>query len=328
LASESSMAGRSGAVTWPGRDAAGPSEIPLVGWKQILRRLWGEMGRDHITLLSAGLAYYTMLALFPGLIALLTLYGLLFDPVRVQQQITSFTNHLGGGAGQLLAKQLHSIATSSPQALGWGLVLSLLGALWTASTGMQNLLNAINIAYDEEESRNFIKVRGLALLLTLGAIVFIIITGALVAVLPAVLRHLGLGGLDQKLIFLLRWPLLALIFMFTLAVIFRVAPDRRPPGFRWITWGAIVATILWLAGSWGFSFYVQNFGNYNKTYGSLGAVIVLLLWFYVTAFVILLGAEINCEIERQAGRGPAVHGRVPTGEGGRLQERRDAGLAP
>ncbi|CAN5684011.1 YihY/virulence factor BrkB family protein [soil metagenome] len=283
----------------PGADADRPSQIPARGWRQVLLRAWKEAKADHVPLLAAGVAFYAFLALFPALIAAVLVYGLVSDPAQVQQQIESFASALPDDAKALITDQLTEIAGGKKSSLGFGLAVSLLGALWSASGGVMGLIKATNIAYDEEETRGFVKLRGLALLLTLGAIVFIAVAIALVAVLPVVLDAVGLGGVGAVLIGVGRWVGLVLAVMAALAVVYRVGPDRDAPQVRWVSVGAVVATVLWVIASVGLSIYVSNFGSYGKTYGALAGVVVLMLWLFVSSFIVLFGAEINAEAEQQ-----------------------------
>jgi membrane protein len=292
-----------------GREADKPSQVPPRGWKDIALRIKNEVKQDNVGSLAAGLAFYAMLAVFPGLVALVSMYGLIFDPADVEKQVASFSVMLPGSARELLEAQLHQLVANSPSSLGIGAALGIAGALWSASSGVASLIKGINIAYDEPEKRGFFKLRGLALLFTLAVIVLAIVALALIAVLPGLLG--SLQGPVQSLVKIGRWPVLALGVLLVLAVLFRYAPDREKPRWRWVTWGSAIATIVWLLASAGFSLYVSNFANYDKTYGTLGSVIVLLLWFYVSSFVVLLGAEINAEIEAQTAKdsttGPAKH---------------------
>jgi membrane protein len=180
-----------------------------------------------------------------------------------------------------------------------GVAVGLLLALWSAAKGMGALLTSLDIVYDESETRGFVKFNATALLMTLGAILFVLISLSLIAALPALLGHLGLPESIQSLLAWLRWPLLAVAVVLGLAVLYRYGPDRQNPKWSWVSWGAVIATVLWLAASALFSFYASNFGNYNETYGSMGAVIILMMWFFISAYVVLLGAEINAEMEHQ-----------------------------
>jgi membrane protein len=293
----------------PGGQAEKPSDVPAAGWKQILRRVKDEIKADNVVLLAAGVAFYALLGIFPALIAAITVWGLVADPADIEQSLQAATDVMPPEAADLLTRQLGQIAGAGTGALSGALVISLLGALWAASSGTKGLMNAVNTTYNEPQERSFLRERGLALLFTLGAIVFALLTLALIAVLPAVVGALGLTGTIETVILLARWPLLLIAVMVALALLYRFAPDRDDPDWAWLTWGAVIAGILWLIASIGFSVYVQNFGNYDETYGALGAVIVLMLWFFITALCILIGAEINAEMERQTvhdtTRGPA-----------------------
>jgi membrane protein len=296
----------------PGAEADSPMEIPPQGWKQVLLRTKQQIKEDNIPLLAAGVAFYAFIALFPALIAAVTVYGLVADPEQVEEQISSFGDALPTEAATLLNDQLTSIAGSSSSALGWGLLLSLGGALFAASGGMQNLVKAVNIAYDEEETRGFIKLRLLALALTLGAIVFIVVTIGLIAVLPVLLD--GLGAVGRFAAQVARWAGLVVFVLVALGVIYRFAPDRDDPKLKWVGLGSGVATLLWILGSAAFSLYVSNFGKYSETYGALAGVVILLLWLWLTCLIILIGAEINSETEQQTAKDTTQGPEKPMGE--------------
>jgi membrane protein len=291
----------------PGEQAETPVGIPPRGWWQVIKRAFRESSADNVPMLAGGVAFFAFLAVFPALIAALTLYGLLADPAEVARQVQSIAAALPRSAQPLLTEQLTSVTQSSGGALSAGLVISLLAALWSASSGTGNLITAVNLAYDEEESRGFVKLRATALGLTLGGIVFVLLTLTLVAVVPVALDNLGLGVVGRVVAQVVRWVLLVGVVVVGLAVVYRVAPDRASPRFRWVSAGALVATVLWIIGSVAFSLYVNFFGNYNKTYGALAGVIVLMLWLFLTTYIVLLGAEINAESERQTVR-DTTHG--------------------
>jgi membrane protein len=217
----------------------------------------------------------------------------------VADQVESISKQLPSDASRLIGEQLKAIVDNSGGALTFGLVISILAALWSASGGVGNLITAINLAYDEVETRNFIKLRALSLALTLGAIVFVIITFGLIAVVPSVIDALPLGIVGTILAQLVRWLLLLAVFAGGLAVLYRVAPDRDAPKLRWVSLGSVVVTVVWALVSVGFALYVNNFGSYDKTYGAIAGVIVLMLWLYLTCYLVLLGAEINSEAEHQ-----------------------------
>jgi membrane protein len=299
-----------------GREAERPSQIPPRGWFAILRRVMAEVKEDNVSLLAAGVAFYAMLAIFPAIIALVTVYGMVADPAEVESQVGEFAKGLPSGADQLITEQLRNVVNAGEQALSIGLALSLLAVLWSASGGVQGLVKSLNLVYDERETRGFLKLRGLSLLLTLGAIVVAVVALALITVFPAVIDDLGLGEAGELAASIGRWVILALLVLVALAVLYRYAPDRANPRWRWVSWGAVVALVLWLLGSFGFSWYVDNFGKYNQTYGALAAVIILLLWLYLSAFAVLLGAEFDAEIERQTARDTTTGPERPLGQRG------------
>jgi membrane protein len=296
-----------------GRDAGKPTEIGTRGWKEIALRVKDEIRTDNLTLLAAGVAFYAMLGLFPAIIALITIYGLVADPDTIERHVESMVEAVGP-AGEVIGNQMEAIGEVGGGALGFGLVASLLAVLWTASSGMHGLIRATNIAYDEPESRSFLRQRGLALLMSLAAIVFVILAIFLIGVVPVVVGFLGLGTLGTVLAEIGRWVFLAFAVVTALGVVYRYAPDRDAPQWKWVSVGAVAAALVWLIGSAAFSIYVVNFGSYNETYGALGGVIVLLLWLFLTAFAVLLGAEINAEMELQTGRDTTRGAPEPRGQ--------------
>ena len=292
-------ADRTGQV--PGEEAEKPQEIPAKGWVQIAKRGWAEAKADQVPLLAAGMAYYAFLAIFPAIIAAVLLYSFFADPAQITAQIDALGSAVPADIKSTITSQITS-ASGNGKA-GFGAIVAILLALFSASGGMGNLMTAVNSCYDEEETRGFVKKRGIALLLTLGAIVFFLVVIALVAVLPAVLSVFGTSGFVAFLIQAARWVLLVALVLVALAVLYRVAPDRDAPKFRWTSVGAAVATVLIIIASIGISLYTSGLaggGNpYTKTYGAIAGVVVLLLWLFVTAYAILLGAEINAESEQQ-----------------------------
>jgi len=279
-----------------------------------LARGWKEAQSDQVPLLAGGVAFFGFLALFPGLIATVLIYGLVMDPATVQEQVASLGDALPSQARDLLTEQLQTLTSTSSSALGIGVVISVVLALWSASGGIGNLITAINTAYDEEENRGFIKRKLLALGLTLASIVFLLVVITLVAVAPAVLDSLVSSGPIRWLLEAVRWALLVVLIMAALAVLYRSSPDRDAPKMRWVSIGAAVATLLWIAASVGFSIYVDNFFSYGKTYGALAGVVVLLLWLWISAYAVLLGAEINAESEQQTIRDSTKGPRRPLGQ--------------
>lgn len=297
-----------------GRNADKPSEIPGEGWKAIAKRVVIEIKDDHLTLLAAGVAFKAMLALFPTIIAAVTIWSLVSSPDAIVTRLESFTSALPQDAGELITKQAESVANSGNSTLGWALIISLAVALWSASGGMAGLIEGVTAAYDEVDTRKFPVKRGLAMLLMVGAILFLILTFVVIAVVPAILDSLGLGSIGELAVRIGQWPLLAIIVMIALAVIYKYGPDRDDAELRWSSWGAVIATVLWLIGSGLFTLYVSNFGKFNETYGTLAGIIVLMLWLFLTAFIVLLGAEINAEMERQTAQDTTVGEDQPRGE--------------
>lgn len=305
--------------TVPGVQAERPTEIPKRGWFQIVKRAWKEAKKDSVPLLAAGVAFYAFLALVPTLIAVVMIYGLVSDPADVEKQLESVGSALPSEAETLLNEQLSSLASASGRALGIGLIVSLLLALWSASGGTSNLITAVNVAYDEEVKRGFIKGKLLSLGLTIGAILFMVLAIALVAALPVLLDTLDAPGWLKAVVQVGRWLGLIVVVMIGLAVIYRLAPDRDSPKMRWVSIGAVVATVLWVIGSIGFSVYVDNFGSYGKTYGALAGVVVLLLWLWLTSYSVLLGAEVNAEAEQQTIKDTTKGEPEPLGERGAVK---------
>jgi membrane protein len=282
----------------PGAKADRPTEIPAQGWKQIVKRGWKEAKADQVPLLAAGVAYYAFLAIFPALVAIVSIYGLFADPATITEQLKSLTEALPGQARQVITDQVTALAARRT-ALGIGLIISILIALWSASGGISNMLTAITTAYDEEEKRGFIKKRLLSLALTVGAILFMLIMLGIVAVLPPLLNSIFGSGALKWVFQVLGWLVLMVIVMVVLGILYRIAPDRDAPKIKWVSVGAIVATVIWLLASIGFSIYSSTFGNYAKTYGVFAGIVVLLFWLWLTSYAILLGAEINAESEQQ-----------------------------
>lgn len=302
-----------------GRLAKTPSEIPKRGWFDIVKRVFREISDDNVSIISAGVAFYAFLAIFPAIAAIISIYGLVVDPQTVQQQLSSVAEVLPKQASQLMRSQLSQIVKGSPTALGWGLFLSVFLSLWSANRGTSALFQGLNVVYDEKNKRGFIKNTALTLLFTLLGVIVAIISIALVIALPAIAGGLGISGVLMTTLMWLRWFLLAGLIMLSLAALYRFAPDRKDPKWQWVSWGSALATILWIAGSLAFSYYVDNFGNYNATYGSLAAVVILLFWLYLSSFIILIGAEFNSEIEHQTSVDTTTGKQSPMGNRGAHQ---------
>ncbi len=300
-----------------GRDADRPSEIPPAGWWDVGWRVWQEVGEDRVLLIAAGATFYLLLALFPALAAFVSLYGFVADPVTVADHVS----HLGGllpSAGvDIIRSQLQALASQDQQDLGIGLFTGLAIALWSANNGIKALFEAINVAHGETEKRGFVKLNLMSIAFTMGALLIAIGLILTVGVVPAVLAYLRLDAWAETLMAVARWPVLFLVILTGISLIYRFGPSRRAPKWRWLSWGAVIATVVWIAASWGFSFYLQNFANYNATYGSLGAVIGLMMWTWISVIILIVGAEINAEMEHQTARDSTAGDRdKPMGERG------------
>ncbi len=299
-----------------GRQATRPGEVPPRGWLDVLKRTRQGIRDTNASIVAAGVAFYAFLALVPALIAVVAVYGLVANPADVKDQITTFTSALPRDAQKLLSSQLSSITRNAGSGTGIAAAIAIGAALWSASSGIAALNTGLTVVNRENETRGMVKRRLLALVLTLFAVAGLLVMLALVVALPSLLDSIDISGIGSTALELARWPLLAGMLLVGLAVIFRYGPQRRRPRWRWITPGAIVAVIVGLVASIGFSIYVSLLGSYNKTYGALGAIIIMLLWLYLMAFAVLFGAAMNAELERQTERDTTAGDEQPMGERG------------
>src|SRR4051794_30761596 len=299
-----------------GRTAETPSQIPAKGWKDILWRVYAQIGEDRVLSVAAGVTFYALLALFPGITAFVSLYGLFADAGTVSDHLAKLSGVLPGGAIDIIGEQVMRIASKPTGSLGFAFFSGLAIALWSSNAGMKALFDALNIVYDEEEKRGFIKLNAQSLLFTLGALLFLLFALAAVVAIPVVLNLFSFGKVIAWLLSLSRWPILLLGVLFGLACLYRYGPSRDKAQWRWVTWGSAIAAALWLGGSMLFSWYVANFGNYDATYGSLGAAIGFMTWIWLSTIVILLGGEINAELEHQTAEDTTEGARQPLGTRG------------
>ncbi|WP_404384690.1 YihY/virulence factor BrkB family protein [Caenispirillum salinarum] len=293
-----------------------PRRIPLIRAWRVAKVVYFRLGSDNLGVIAAGCAFYALLALFPFLAALISIFGLLADPAAVSQQLQMIEGTVPDQVYAILDDQVQKLSAQETS-LSLGLVVSTSIALYSSTKGVKAIMRALNIVYDETEQRNIIMLNLVALGLTAGFILGMTVALLVVVVVPVVLGVLGFGeGITGVLVDAARWTVLAIGLFGALAVIYRIAPNRRPPRFRWVSWGSVVAAVLWLAASMLFSYYVSNFASYNETYGSLGAVVVLLMWFFIGAFSVLIGGEINAELERGARADTTVGAERPPGQRG------------
>ena len=284
-----------------GRAADTPSETPAKGWKGILLRIYRGISGDRILLVVAGVTFYILWAIFPGIAALISIYGLFADPGSVADHLDTVANLAPGGAIEVLRDEMTRLTSQGGTTLGFGFLISLMISLWTASAGIKGLFDALNIVYGEEEKRSYLAYYLTALALTLASIAFILVAIAIVVLLPMALNVIPLRGGTDLLVKISRWPILFVLSALALAVLYRYGPSRNQARWRWITWGSAIATMMWIAASVLFSWYVANFGSFNKTYGSLGAIIGFMTWIWISITVVLLGAKLDAEMEHQTG---------------------------
>jgi membrane protein len=266
----------------------------------ILFRVWKDTGNKNLSLVAAGVTYYLLLALFPALAALVSVFGLVANPADMTKSVQSLSGMLPPSTVKLIGDELQQLVSASHKSLGLGAIIGIVIALWSGVRGMTGMMTALNIAYAQPEGRGFFRFNVTAMVLTVVVMVGGLIALALVAGLPVVLNGAGVRGPGRWVGLLVEWPLLIVFVMGMVALIYRFGPDQSVPKWKWASPGVIVATILWVVGSILFTVYVYHFGNYNRTYGSLSALLILLIWMWLSAFAVLFGAEVNGEAERQA----------------------------
>lgn len=289
-----------------GRAATGPGEIPTAGWLDVARRTAGEFSRDRLMAVAAGVTFYALLALFPAIAAFVSLYGMAFSADEVSRQVQALQGVLPGGAVEVIETQVARVAEQGGGSLTLGFVGGLLVTLWSANAGMKAIFDALNVVYDEEEERGFLALTAVTLLFTLGAILVIGALIASVTLMPALFAAIPFGETVETLARWLRWPIALVLIAGLLALLYRYGPSRRRPRWRWVAWGALIGAAAWVAFSMLFSWYVANFGTYNATYGSLGAVVGFMVWIWLSTTIVLLAAELNAELERQTAAGTAA----------------------
>jgi membrane protein len=297
-------------------DANHPVGFSREDWWQIILRLFDKIQSDNLSLVAAGVALYFLLALFPMIAALVSLYGLLVSPSELNQHMANVVGFLPQESRYLIQDQIENIVTKKNSTLGIGFALSLALAIWSGGKGSSALMTACNITYGEQSDRSLFVKLLLRFIFTLSALVLVILALFLITIFPVLIGYISGIELSRSQSKFLSWPFLILIFNFALAALYRYAPSRKKAKWRWVTPGATFATILWIVASYAFTIYVTEFAQYNETYGSIGGVIVLIMWFYMSAFVILLGAEINSVMELQTHRDSTIGEAQPMGKRG------------
>jgi len=299
-----------------GRDATRPYHIPLKGWWQVAQRVWTESNRDNLSVVAAGCAFFALAAIFPALSALISLYGLTADPATVEPQFQMLGSVLPTQAYGIVIEQIRRISAASNGTLGWGLVVSLLLALWSANAGTQAMIAALNIAYEEPERRSLFRYYFDAFTFTITGILGGVVMLLAIVYVPILFAFTGYSHAFELVISIARWPFLALFAVFLLSLLYRYGPCRRNAKWHWVSVGSLFAMVVWLIASAAFSLYVSNFANYDRLYGSLGAVIILLIWLYISFYIVLIGAEINAELELQTAKDTTAGRPRPMGERG------------
>jgi membrane protein len=300
-----------------GRAADEPKEIPAKGWKDIVWRVYDDVQSDRVLLVAAGVTFYALLALFPATAAMVSLYGLFADATTIGQHLGLISGFLPEGAVHIISEQVQRIAEKGQGTLGFAFLGTLVLSLWGANAGTKAIFDALNIIYKEREKRGFLKLTLSSLAFTLGGILLMVVALAGVVAVPLGLRLLEIPAQSTAgLLTLLRWPLLYVVILFALASLYRYGPSRTKPQWRWVTWGSAIAGGTWLLGSLLLSWYVANFGSYNATYGSLGAIIGFMVWMWLSTTIVLVGAEINAEMEHQTAKDTTEGRRKPLGERG------------
>ena len=300
-----------------GREAEKPSEIPAKGWKDIAWRVYDGIQNDRVLLVSAGVTFYALLALFPATAAIVSLYGLFADAATINEHLRLVSGFLPDGALEVIGDQVKRIAAKGQGTLGLTFLGTLALSLWGANAGTKAIFDALNIIYKEPEKRSFIRLTLWSLTFTLAAIALVVVAMTGIVAVPVALKLFGIPIQSAAgLLTLLRWPLLYLVVLFALACLYRFGPSRTRAQWRWVTWGSAIAGGIWIVGSLLLSWYVANFGTYNATYGSLGAVIGFMVWMWLSTTIVLTGAEINAEMEHQTAKDTTEGGRKPMGTRG------------
>jgi membrane protein len=299
-----------------GRSAERPQDIPARGWWDIAVRVKKEMTADNVDIIASGLALYALLAVFPALAAAVSIYGLFASPADIASHLQQVAAMLPAEATKILQQQANELSRHPPKALSFGLIAGIALTLWSARKGMVALMKVTNVAYDEDEHRGFFEQLFVSLAFTIGAVIGFLAVLLLGVAVPLVVSFLPLGSAAELVLLGLRWVLLFGVAVLGLAIVYRFAPDRHQAQWRWITPGSLIAATLWVIGSLLFALYVRNWASYGKTYGALGGVVILLMWFYLTGYIIVLGAEINAEMERQTRKDTTTGRPQPLGSRG------------
>lgn len=309
----------------PGRHATRPRDIPLRGWKMIVLRAYRKVNKDHVGLIAAGVAFYGLLALFPAITALMAISGLIFDPEQFTGELETVTAFMPENVAEIVLGQAIEVAGSQEGGLGLAALFGIAVALYSASKGVASLIEGMNVAYNEAETRGFLRLTATKLALTFVLLVGLIAGLGAALILPGILSILSLGPMTEMLIGLARWGILLAMTIGGILVLYRTAPSRESARWIWLWPGAVLACLTWIVASYGFSVYVENFGSYNESFGALAGVIVLLMWLWISAYVLLFGAEVNAEAEAQVRPDTTTGPAMPPGMRGAVKADEVAG---
>ncbi|WSH68745.1 YihY/virulence factor BrkB family protein (plasmid) [Rhizobium ruizarguesonis] len=299
-----------------GRSASVPEAIPLRGLRDVFWRVFHEVLADRVTLIAAGVTFYLLLALFPAIAALVSLYGLVADPTTISEHLRELAGLMPSGAFDLIANQIKELVDRRDATLGITFFIGLGIALWSTHSGTLAIFDAMNVAYEEEEKRGLVRLNLIGLCFTLCVMLLTVVMVALVGIMPVVLSYLWLDQFKEHMALLMRWPLLLLVVAVAVTSVYRFGPSREPAKLRWMTWGAALTTVAWTAMSLGFSFYLDHFANYNATYGTLGALIGFLIWIWLSVVILIVGGELNAELEHQTAKDTTTGPPLPMGARG------------
>src|SRR4029077_5349269 len=296
-----------------GREAIHPLQIPWRGWYDVVWRTYREMQSDRLLSISGGVSFFVLLAIFPAITALVSAYGLLFSPATITNNLSILNEFVPDNVLGIVREQANRIAANRGSALSLGICVGILVSLWSAMSGVKAMIDALNVIYEQKESRSFIKLNLVALAFTLAGFAAFLVAIASIVVLPLILSSIGFGNVAETLTRVARWPVLLILLLIGLAVLYRYGPDRRAARWQWVTVGSSFAAMTWIIASFLFSWYLASFANYNATYGSLGAAVGVMIWLWISTTVMLLGAELNAEIEHQTARDSTVGAEKPLG---------------
>ena len=296
-----------------GRHATHPLQIPWRGWYDILWRTYREMNSDRLLSIAGGVSFFVLLAIFPAVTALVSAYGLFFNTSTITDNLSLLNDVVPDNVLSIVHEQASRIASNSGRALSIGFVVGIVVSLWSAMSGVKAIIDALNVIYEQKEGRNVLKLNVVALVFTLAGFAAFLLAIAAIVILPLILSPIGLGSMTETLTRIARWPVLLVVLLIGLAVLYRYGPDRRAARWQWVSVGSVFAAVTWIAASFLFSWYLVSFANYNATYGSLGAVVGLMIWLWISTILVLLGAELNAEIEHQTARNSTVGDEKPLG---------------